>query len=633
MEARRRKGKLVDKEWYKQKKIVYQLGSKPTRIIVKDGVLRIVLISVILALSILTIVYMRCTISNYASFKEYARNITYIIDPDSKLENVVQTVVNAPLVNNPVTSPTHTPIPSPSCTPPLPTRSQTPLFGDPHAEVSSYFGYKCQLAVDVPEQCNANAFMYNPIDRAVESCASGNAEQFYAPCLMGIFESIGVGGDAYRQFGLQYNQTVATRMDGGVRFAAPGYSEGFKHVCPARSLPFTSGTDEYATQAPPYLLRMPLGVGKTEFGTPLMYSTSAFAQIEAEELGVLGATISPTGSHMSSVPYVSELPGVVIHNVSAGDIYKVTFMVDVGNLAYRPDIFYDTNDAFTNAFRLTEASYSMYARCRPAETETVLECALASMVHVEYSMSKVADMQFADYTSFRHYNPEQQTGGGGDDGYYNQFVGQKSVHTVFTVLDAVGAQSVQCNPVLVWDTYDLYAPVPPSVENGAAFQCSRGANVFSSFSNKHVNISVQANSCTGTPLSFCTPGTGPPGVNHCNRVSNNAGLVTTNVQSVVQLLQSRAKSHSPLDSNLQWCPGGNYSYVLTEYASAGSQPWCGLVPRENFTTAGSAKNTDGEPYNCCTGHSNRAYAAKIGIDFCRQSSTFCPSESGQSYFC
>lgn len=638
-------GKEEDEEERSRRLRWHNHDEKPNELVLSDLLFRTFVISLILVMTIVNIFYMRCTISNYASFMNRTQEALFIIDPDSRLLNIVIPVAAYQNITNNSPSPSTTPTLSvPDCTPPLPTPTQTPVIGIEHPPLSLYFGYECGLdAVDVPEQCTNSGFYMDYTNNIVKMCTGLSTQSFVAPCLMGIFESIGVNGNLFRTFALLSNDSVSPVIsDTGPRFISPSTSDPYttdsaKHMCPARSLPFASGVDEFATQSPPFLLRLPVGIGKTQFGTCLAYSTSQFAQVHPESLGILGSTITPAGIHMSSVPYVSEMAGISLGNVKKGDIYEVTFLLDMGNLAYRPDVFFDSNDAYTDAFRLTEASYSIYARCFPVSDvdnyDEILSCATAPIVHVEYGMSKSSDDGFNDATSFKTFNPGEESSRV-SDGYYNQFVNQKKVRTRFTVVDApFSLQNVECHPVFVWDIPDLHIPVPPSIDDVRSFRCGQEVNAFTNFvnDNVYVDASPSNNNCKfyNNNNKFCGEST-TPGLNHCNRRINNAGLVTTNSQSTVKLLYAQV-SHN---YTVERVPGRDYSVIHDEYASDMAQSWCGITPLSSFSTPGSATNADGEPYNCCTGYDNRAYTSRIGIDFCNHSPDFCPSISSQpNYHC
>lgn len=576
-------------------------------ITINDILIKLILLLLILSALFTFVFYMYLTINEHRDFMNKTTETLYAFSPDSRVLNWVLKPQSSPdniipsLISQ-ITATIH-------CTPPRASPSVSPVIRN---VVNSLLqGYNCPFKdmQEIPTECYANAYFQDPTTNDINPCF--DSSEIEAFCLVAILMGLDNG---IIDLDRDPEELYASRFDQTIRFVQPNprpSGNEYNSLCPLRSIEDLTDGKIYLSKGPPYSIDIDYLTQYGHEAIPGILSSSS--------IPLLGTTVSSAAMHMSTVPFVQEMAGVQFY-VSDNEIIEVEFYVNIGNIVYRPDLFYDTNDAWSLSFRSIPTAYTIYPVCRAYEAPVgneKLQCKIATQFHAEYSFSQENNLDLTDPNVYNEYiipkTSEQSSGkipfsdyvwrknSLTDNGYYNRFSSTRRIKTIFQTRGTGDNYLVECHPLLVWDIPDLTVPTPPSIQDQDFFTCTSHAGVLTSYPAGIIDRSLNDNkTCVAyvDNLSLCKENKMFPGVEHCARKINNAGLFSIHTDTIVNLIVT----DNPRAINVQFKESSNYNTINDTYFKHMGvlQTWCNINPLTNFTTPGWSNNTYSQNTSCCT---------------------------------
>lgn len=576
---------------------------------INDLVIKLVLLILILSALFNFVFYMYVTVNEHRDFMNKTTETLYAFSPDSRVLNWVLKPQSSP--DNIIPSLLSEITATIMCTPPRASPSVSPVIKN---VVNSLLqGYECPYKdiQDIPTECYANAFYQDPTTNDINPCfASSEIESF---CMIAILKGLDNGIITLDRDGVDI---YASRFDQTIRFVQPNprpTGMEYDSLCPLRSIEELVDNKIYLSKGPPYSIDIDQlsQYGHEDMGDNVLPPSS---------IPLLGTTVSSAAMHMSTVPFVQEMAGVEFY-VYDNEIVEVEFYVNIGNVVYRPDLFYDTNDAWSLSFRSIPTSYTIYPVCRKQNSPVGndnLQCKIATQFHAEYSFSQENDLDLTDPNVYNNYTIPKvnyqndksvqftdyvwRNNKYVDNGYYNRFTSTRRIKTIFQTRGTGDNYLIECHPVLVWDIPDLTVPTPPSILDRDFFTCTSHAGVLTSYPAGIIDRSMNINNTCAAyidNLSLCKENKMFPGVEHCARKINNAGLFSMHTDTIVTLVATA----NPRIISVQFKEASDYNTIDSTYIKNSSgvlQTWCNINPLTNFTTPGWSNNSYSQNTSCCT---------------------------------
>lgn len=569
-----------------------------------DLCIKLTLLLLILTSLFTFVFYMYITINEHRDFMNKTTETLYAFSPDSRVLNWVLQPQSSPdniipSIISQITATIH-------CTPPRASPSVSPVLKNVIDPLLQDYSCPYKSTQEIPTDCYANAFYQDPTTNNIESCF--DSTEIESPCLIMLLHGLDNG---IIDLDSDKDYTSAWRFDQTIRFIQPNPRESgmeYDSLCPLRSVEELDD-DTYLSKGPPYSINIK---DLTKYG-----HSDIPDLLPPSSKPLLGTTISSAAMHMSTVPFVQEMAGIQFY-VYDNEIVEVEFYINVGNVVYRPDLFYDTNDAWSLSFRSVPTAYTIYPVCRAYESPVgneKLQCKIANQFHAEYSFSQENNRDLTDPNVYNEYTiPKVGNDLAGDftgyvwrqntvvdNGYYNRFSSTRKIRTVFQTRDIDGSYLVECHPVLIWDVPDLTVPTPPSIQDSDYFTCTSHASVFTSYPADIVDKEMADNTVCQAYRDnnkLCGESVFFPGVEHCARKINNAGLFTIHSDSSVSLIATS----NPRNINVQFKEATSPLNINNTYIKNQGelQMWCNINPLTNFTTPGWSNQTYSQNMSCCT---------------------------------
>lgn len=540
--------------------------------------------------------FMNQTTETLYAFSPDSRVLNWVLQPQSSPDNIIPSIISQ------ITATIH-------CTPPRASPSVSPIIKNVIEPLIE--GYSCPYkdTQEIPTDCYANAFYQDPVTNDINPCF--DSSEIEAPCLISLLHDLDNG---IIDFDTDSEFITVSRFDQTIRFIQPNpryTGMEYDSLCPLRSVEELED-DTYLSKGPPYSIDIKDLINYGHEDIPDLLPPSSKP--------LLGTTISSAAMHMSTVPFVQEMAGIQFY-VYNNEIVEVEFYINIGNVVYRPDLFYDTNDAWSLSFRSIPTSYTIYPVCRAVNSPVgneKLQCKISNQFHAEYSFSQENNNDLTDPNVYNQYiipkvNPANLAGEFTDyvwrkntvvdKGSYNRFTSTRKIKTVFQTRNITDGDpySIECHPILIWDVPDLNVPTPPSIKDNNYFTCTSHASILTSYPAgivdktmadvKDCQTYIDNNKLCGESVLF-------PGVEHCARKINNAGLFTIHSDSVVSLIVT----NNPREISVQFKGSVDPRNINDTYIKHNGelQKWCNINPLTNFTTPGWSNRTYSLNTSCCT---------------------------------